>query len=503
MDSELFINNMLGAVIDQIVNGRDALPADQKNKLKADVPFKEANFFTWCTPGIPVSPEDFAFLKGLRKPLDYDKWKDLPEADKEAKRGDDAYTLTVAMDNFSTLVDTVPNKSGMVDSLQVWEPQNRISHIYESALKGSEVADSVVSPEAQQRIDKIRAETIETVEKTDVDTGDKFSEQRPSKLVVAYNKYAAEYMNALEDYINLMGKAVTGGAADVQRASMLGPQKYKQVSAAYDMWESQGFKTKYEKMMADLAQLEGVSMSLLKREYLEIFTRGRRTSLLDAGDYSVARLVPGSFYESTGWTNYSFSSSSLKTVDTSKTQKYSGGARYAFFGGAKGSHQRLDTSNSINFEGSSMSFELTQVPIVRAWFREDFLTSTKWRFKSAADAGTATNPADLLSNGKPDNPEGKLFAYPTVVLFARNIKVTKTLYDKMSTEANRASSGKGGFNLGPFSMGAKASYHTTEKTQTVKEEGEMMTVPGMQVIGFRNHILPLCPNPDPGIKKWI
>src|SRR5688572_29649985 len=168
MNSELFINNMLGAVIDQIVNGKESLPADQKNKLKADVPFKESNFFTWCTPGIPVSPEDFAFLKGLRKPLDYDKWKDLPDAEKEAKRGDDAYALTVAMDNFSVLVDTVPNKSGMVDSLQVWEPQNRISHIYESALKGSEVADSVVSPEAQQRIDKIRAETIETVEKTDV-----------------------------------------------------------------------------------------------------------------------------------------------------------------------------------------------------------------------------------------------------------------------------------------------------------------------------------------------
>jgi len=328
-------------------------------------------------------------------------------------------------------------------------------------------------------------------------------EQRPSRLVVAYNKYSAEYMSALEDYINLMGKAVTGGAADVQRASMLGPQKYKLVSAAYDMWESQGFKTKYEKMMADLAQLEGVSMSLLKREYLEIFTRGRRTSLLDAGDYSVARLVPGSFYESTGWTHYSFSSSSLKTVDTSKSQKYSGSARYALFAGGKGSHKRLDSSNSIDFEGATMEFELTQVPIVRAWFREDFLTSTKWRFKSSADSGTVTNPADLLSNGKPDSPDGKLFAYPTVVLFARAIKVTKSLYDKLSTEANRSSSGSGGFNLGPFSMGAKASYNTTEKTQTVTQKDDKMEVPGMQIIGFRNHILPLCPNPDLGIKQWI
>jgi hypothetical protein len=406
------------------------------------------------------------------------------------------------MDNFSTLIDTVPNKSGMIDSLQVWEPQNRISHIYEAALKFSEVADTVPSPDAQQRIDKIRAETIETSEKTDSDTGEKFVEQRPSKMVMAYQKYAQDYATKLEAYIDLMGKAVTGSAADVQKASMLGPQKYNEVSAAYDMWESQGFKTKYEKMMADLAQLEGVSMSLLKREYLQNFISSRRTSLIDGGDYSVARLVPGSFYESTGWTQYSFSSSKLKTTDTSKTQKYSGGARYGFFGGARGSHEKLDTSNKIDFEGTTMEFELTQVPIVRAWFREDFLTSTKWRFKSSTD-GSGVNPGELLSNGNSTNPQGTLFAYPTVVLFARNIKVTKSLYDKLSTEANQSTGGSGGFSLGPFSMGAKASYNTTEKNMSVTQVDDKMLVPGMQIIGFRNHILSLSPNPDASVTKWI
>lgn len=502
MDNELFINNMLGEMIDQIVNGRDSLPPDQQSQLKPDAPFKQANFFTWCTPGIPVQAEDFSFLKGLRKPLDYAQWKDLPDAEKEARRGDDTYALTVAMDNFSTLVDTVPNKSGVVDSLQVWEPQNRISHIYEAALKFSEVADSVASADAQARIDKIRADTIETVEKTDADTGEKFTEQRPSKLVMAYNKYAAEYMNVLEDYINLMGAAVTGSATDVQRASMLGPQKYKQVSAAYDMWQSQGYKTQYEKMMADLAQLEGVSMSLLKREYLDIFTRSRRTSLIDGGDYSVSRIVPAGFYESGGWTQYSFSSSKLKTVDTSKTQKYSGGARYGLFFGGKGSYEKLDATNSIDFDGTTMEFELTQVPIVRAWLREDFLLSRQWRVKAGA-AGAAVQPGELLSNGKSEAPEGKLFAYPTVVLFARNIKVTKSTYDKISTEASKKTGGRAAFNLGPFSLGSKADYNTTSKNVDVTQEDDKIVVPGMQVIGFRNHILPLCPDPDPAITNWI
>lgn len=503
MDAKTFINNLLGETINQIVSGQSALPKNQQDALKSKVPFKESNFFTWCTPGIPVSPEDFAFLKGLRRPLDFEKFKDLPENEKEIARGDDNYILTMAMDNFSILVDTVPNKNGMIDSLQIWEPQNRISHIYESTLKSSEVADSIPSPDAQERINKIRADTVETVEKVDADTGEKFTEERPSKMVVAYFKYMKEYGDTLLEYITLMSKALTGNAADVQKASMFGPQMYKTVTAAYDKWESQGFKTKYEKMIADLAQLEGVSMSLLKKEYQEIFTRSKRTSLLDFSDYNVARIVPASFYESAGWTSYSFSSSQLKSTDTSKTKKYSGGARYGFFGGAKGSREELDVSNKIDFEGATMGFELTQVPIVRPWFREDFLMSTKWRFKSEVDAGSIVNPGDLLSNGKSENPEGKLFAYPTVILFARNITVTKTLYDKLSSEASRSTSGKGGFNLGPFSMGAKASYNKTDKNVEVKQVEDKMVVPGMQIIGFRNHILPLSPNPDPNIKKWI
>lgn len=503
MNAATFINNVLGETIDQIVNGKENLPASEKSKLKDDVPFDKANFFTWCTPGVPVNPQDFAFLKGLRKPINFEKWKDLPEAQREEMRGDATHTLTVAMDNFSLLVDTVPNKDGMVNSLQVWEPQNRISHIYESVLRNSEVADTVPSPDAEERIKKIRADLVETVEKVDADTGEKFTEERPSKLIVAYNKYAEEYLTAYGKYVDLMTGAVNGNAAAVQKASMLGPQTYKTVTTAYDMWESQGQKSKYEKMVADLAQLEGVSMSLLKREYLDIFNRSKRTSLIDFMDYNVARLVPAGFYDSGGWTDFSFSSSKLKTTDLSKTSKQSGGASYGFFGGASASHQKLDTSDSINFEGASMSFQLCQVPIVRSWFREDYLTSTKWRLKTQADAGSAINPGEILSNGNSANPAGKLFAYPTVIMFARNIKVTKTLYDKLSTEANRSGGGGGGFSLGPFSCGGKASFNKTERQLQVTRENDSMVVEGMQIIGFRNHIMPMCPNPDPNIKKWI
>ncbi|MFN8306241.1 MAG: hypothetical protein U0T79_05670 [Ferruginibacter sp.] len=504
INADKFINNMLGEMMYQIVNGQEALPKDQQQNLKDKKPFGDANFFTWCTPGIPVSVEDFAFLKGLRKPVDFEKYKDLPEADKEAMRGDAAYAVTIAMENFSMLVDTVPSKSGMINSLQVWEPQNRISQIYESVLNNCEVADTVPSAEAQERIQKIRAATVETVVQHDAETGESFSEERPSKMVAAYNKYMVEYGKAYATYVDLMSKALTGNAADVQKASILGPQYYAAVTAAYQTWLSAGHKVEYEKMMADLEQLEGISMSKLLADYREIFRKTQRESLLDGSKYSIARIVPASFAESTGWTQYEFNSSHLKSTDTSKSKGYSGGARYGLFGGAKGSYKKVESASNLSFEGVSFKFELGQFPLFVNGIRQDFLLSTKWRIKSQADTGSAVNPGDLLSNGDPANPDGKLFAYPTVILVARNIRISKSIYDSIKNEVTTSGGGSGGFSLGPFSLGASGSYNRTDKNIEITQEHDEIVVPGMQIVGFRNHFFKqVIPNPDKTITKWI
>jgi hypothetical protein len=141
--------------------------------------------------------------------------------------------------------------------------------------------------------------------------------------------------------------------------------------------------------------------------------------------------------------------------------------------------------------------------------RDDFLTSTKWRPKTdsngnATGNGNSTvNPGEMLSNGDPANPQGKLFAYPTVVIFARDITISRSVYEQMEKVANRESGGSGGFSIGPFGGGASASHNKTEKTLQIERKADSVTVKGMQIIGFRNRILPMCPNPDKKIKNWI
>src|SRR6266496_5176924 len=178
LNPDTFLSNMLGELIYQIVEGQKAAPPDQQQQLQGKQPFGNANFFTWCTPGIPVTPDDFSFLKGLRKPITDPAFKDLPKAEKQTRQGDEAYALTVAMDNFSLLVDTVPSKDQVIatvpspdqSKVQVWQPQQRISYMYESVLKNSEVADTVASPEAETRIKNARSKLVQTVESKDADT---------------------------------------------------------------------------------------------------------------------------------------------------------------------------------------------------------------------------------------------------------------------------------------------------------------------------------------------
>jgi hypothetical protein len=125
--------------------------------------------------------------------------------------------------------------------------------------------------------------------------------------------------------------------------------------------------------------------------------------------------------------------------------------------------------------------------------------SNKWRWKTQAGAGTG----ELLSNGDPNNPQGKLFAYPTVMMFARNISVTKSVYDRVSSEVERTGGASGGLSIGPFSVGGSGSYNKTDRKVEVNQVGDKMVAPGMQIIGFRNHILSLSPNPDSAVQKWI
>ena len=153
-----------------------------------------------------------------------------------------------------------------------------------------------------------------------------------------------------------------------------------------------------------------------------------------------------------------------------------------------------------------MSFEICQVNIVRPWLKTSYLNSKTWRF----DPGNPDVKNNLLSDGS-SPPKGLMPAYPTSIILVRNLLLdfgnNQGAQSFMTQQSSNSQGGGVGFSFGPFSIGADASHHnasgstTSQASYSWSDQG--LSIPGMQIIGYRCHVLPKSPNPSPDIKNWI
>ena len=210
-------------------------------------------------------------------------------------------------------------------------------------------------------------------------------------------------------------------------------------------------------------------------------------------------IVPGNFADSDeGWSKFSFSEQEMEKHSTSKSTQFGvkgkGGWGPLSFGGS------VDSSKSSKKEVSdikslSISFSLTQVPLSRPFLDFGFLESRAWRL-----APTALEVFELSDGGSP--PKGMLVAYPTTVIFARDILIDFSDLHDESSEVRKQLAGEGGGGWGPFKLGW---YKRDKEEKRVKQEitKNGLEVKGMQVIGFRCRLLGKTPNPLPDIKEFV
>jgi hypothetical protein len=134
------------------------------------------------------------------------------------------------------------------------------------------------------------------------------------------------------------------------------------------------------------------------------------------------------------------------------------------------------------------------------------LTSPIWRF---AVGDILVKGWQLSDAGKP--PKGQMPAYPTSAIFIRDLQLNfgaeSGFSDWMNEQSASSASGGGSVCIGPVFLGgsysswSKQGKSTSQAQYHYDENG--MSVPGMQLIGFKCHINPLCPNPSPDIKEFV
>ncbi|AFM15021.1 hypothetical protein Mycch_0195 [Mycolicibacterium chubuense NBB4] len=538
VEPSVLANAIMGKLYNVLTNG------------DATVPPSEDNFFSWNTPGTPIEVSDLEFLsQGLTGIVKKSAAEALAGATAAAPAPasappagasaapppaaaltDDQLKTLMAQDtmrmysqaeSLARLLDFVPDVGKMNNDqfmrMSVKTDEGTLSDVYDFTLRMSQVMKTDLPDDVKANIERFRGLLQKSVTKKDIITGEEATTTEPSDLVNAYMAKMAAYDDAALQYNARRIDALTASDSRAVHDFAMNAQIYRdKVNAAMADWVSNGYKEDYEKIQAYIEQVSRRDMSLLKQEIVEDFDKARLTSPISGSDFFYTSLVPGSFPTSSGWTRFGFSGGDYEVHQNSSTNSSSwnataGGGFLGIFGGsgdASSSQSLYESHSQVDTSQTSLSFEIAQIPIVRAWFRPAFLTSTAWRF----DQNNVNVKNDRLSDGGAP-PQGMMPAYPVTAIFVRKLALSlgqsTALQDAMNSQQASAQSGRGYASFGPFFLGGNASHKTasgvTSSSYGYKYENNTMYVDGMQLIGFKCHIMPKSPDPDPAIPAaaWI
>jgi hypothetical protein len=522
------VNSVMGKIYDTIANGDETVPKS------------EDNFFSWCSPGVPTDPADFEFLQqGLtgvvkREAIAQITTPELVPAGGDAPapaveltpalldqlRAEDSSRLYVQAESLARLVDLVVDvtrgDNNQAAKLAILNNEGSLSDVYQYVLRMSQVMQTELDEATKAKIEKFRGLLTVMVTKKNLIDDSETVVSEPSPLTKAYfEKMAAYEAAALEYNARRVDALAASTPAAIHFWAMNANILRRNVQAAMMDWVNNG-KNDFESISAFIDQVMRRDMALLKQQYNDELQNARLTGLASGSDFFYTTLVPASFATATGWARFNFSSGDVQryassSYSTSKWQTKGGAGWLGILGGAgtataTGGHSRRAYTSKFNVDTFDLSFEIGQAIISRPWFKPAFLNSRSWRF----DQNNPETRGEMLSDaGAP--PKGLMPAYPTAVIFIRNLHLkfghSEGFRSFMEENASTSAGGGGYVNFGALHLGGAYSRASASgSTQAINGyswDGEGLHVPGLQIVGFKCHVLPKSPDPLPEIRNWI
>ncbi len=512
-------NSMMASLYDVLTSGDSTVPPS------------EDNFLSWATPGIPIQADDFDFLsQGLTGVVNQEAIKNLgtdtetPEITPELLdqlRATDTARLYMQAESFARMVDFVPDlvklNNEQFTRLSVLNNEGSLSDRYEYILRMSQVMQSQLSDDIKAKIERFRGLLTVSGTRTDLlGREEQYTEDGP--IVKLYQEKMAAYESAALEYNSRRIAALAATRPeDVHYWAMNANILRNRVRAALGDWVSSGYKNDYEAINAFIDQVMQRDMALLKAQYQDDLDKAKISGLASGSDFYFTSLVPGNFTRATGWTQFTFNSSRYNRYRNSQyaakasSTRAGGGFSLGFVtvgGGGRATNSQSSYESKVQFDSRRfrLSFKMAQVLISRPWFKTAFLNSKSWRF----DQGNPEAKGQMVSDGG-NTANGLIPAYPTAMVVIKDLELSlgqSSGFSEYLAEYERSSaSGGGALALGPVNLGGSHQRSTSLGETTAKHsysfDGQTMRVPGMEVIGFKCHILPKSPNPLEGIETWI
>jgi hypothetical protein len=410
----------------------------------------------------------------------------------EDEKAEDASRQVTQAAGVSRFVDFVPSVNGIVAGkveTGVLRPgRATLSDVYKRILDASQVAQL---PEPEGINEKIAA-----------------LQAAAQPLEDAYMSAQTTYEEAKQAYV-MARMLASMSARDRLLFQSQGPLLKSKVNQARQRWETDGNKTQYENLQAEIASLRSKrSPAIWRSEALARYDDLPEGQNATFGEARITLPYPGSFASSqAGWQQFSFDVSKDSSSSSTRFRKWdaSGGFGWGSFkiggGGGGSTTSTLEVKDTSNFK---ISMKVAQVSLLRNWFDPWFLRCEFWRFNPSSVEGAGQ---DVVSNGAMP-PDGLLLAYPVAMLFASEVKIEMAeLHDESSELVQTLkASGGGGWGFGVFNANGGVERNSETKTHTADVANGVLTIPGLTAIGFVHELMApsgeALPKPKDGL-AWV
>ncbi|MDD2313815.1 MAG: hypothetical protein WCR50_02965 [Proteiniphilum sp.] len=520
--SNSLMSILLKQVYDTITNGGDPDSVGPND------------FIAFDPIGIVLTDDTFDFaLKGLfgsapspKPELDKDGKPILdkngnPVIDMEGYKNlltENKFRRYLQMEQFAAMVDAIPSQiPPMVEGKngrQVTifnDSSKRVSKVYEDLLQWSVVVDTPMDAKVEKKLSSLRNKLfkIKKIKNPDFDETLPIDDTNQPEVVhsfvspmyAKYVEYEMKYYAEVEKNNEVRVAADNGDPDAMAQLSIDGKNMKKREDTALKAWQSLGYKEGVERIQNYLSEIEEKHMLVIKKRLQSEFRNSQRTRILDYINYSPSIPIPaGVMKESKNWPTIVLNEREFSLDSSSTTHKWKAGLGLnlgIFSIGARGGGEHQNRESEIDMSNVYISFKLGKVRVERGWFSQEFVESKYWKLHE--NSPQELN-GDTISTG--NDKDGLMPSIITELIIAKEVimrfgdSTTNTKFTKDYVNAG------GVIGIGPFVLGGGYSYENQESHIDASSKGKDLLSPGCYIIGYKCHIVPKSPNPNPAITKW-
>ncbi|SHN35174.1 carboxypeptidase-like regulatory domain-containing protein [Gracilibacillus kekensis] len=388
-------------------------------KVYLEEEMKDTQFIAYNPIAIPLTEDDLSFG---------DRSSSLSEQERLRAAADFAVNM-----NLIPEVRPIWNHSGIM----IWDI---LDHIFANVT----LAKNKLSEKEKQELQSAKDFLYQPITNEENEAA-----MMPSAHLIAYREREEQYFDVQQELHEAIIKHKYEEDPQQQELNEVHVQQLEsQVKQVVRDWEVMGYKSEIEKAFATIDELSGLGIQQLWANWKDDFNRSSRTDVLIDREFYETSFIPPAFYKDDQRAKW--------TIVTLNREEISELLKNGYY-----SKSELTTDDEIeeaqlDIDIIEVKAEVIRVEIVRNWFQPSLLMNQNWKWQ---------NDSELLSDGE-DPPVGILPAYPTAMLFVRNVSITLEKESKKNESAITDLQEGRKFAFGPIILDQVAS--TINKNQIHK-----------------------------------